>query len=71
MICANIVLKVITDNIKSIFQKAVPSGKIFLSGILRTEENKIKRVLQKNSIKITDTRYSAEWIGIYAIKSEL
>jgi len=68
VICANIILNVISDNISFIFQKTKPSGKIFLSGILKTEENKIKKVLQKNSFKILDIRYNAEWIGIYAGK---
>ena len=70
VICANIILSVISDNINFIFQKTKPSGKIFLSGILKTEENKIKKVLQKNSFKISDIKNSAEWIGNYAKKNE-
>lgn len=69
VICANILSTVIKENIKYIFEKSIPSGKIFLSGILKEEESMIRKFLLKNSFKIIDIRYKSEWIGIYARKN--
>ena len=66
VICANIIRTVIEENIVVIYKKLSPGGKLFLSGILKEEENSIRRCLKKNSFHIFDIIYKAEWIGIYA-----
>jgi ribosomal protein L11 methyltransferase len=71
VICANLTSPVIEENFNSIKLKTATNGKIFLSGILKKEENKMIKILKQNSFIIYDIRNDAEWIGIYARKNRI
>jgi len=68
VIYANIIRSVIESNIKSIYNKLKPGGKLFISGILKEEEDKIKKLLDDNSFTIVEINSKSEWLGIYALK---
>jgi len=68
VICANIIRSVITENIEHISGKIKPNGKLFLSGILLSEDQEILEYLTQYYFEIQDIISSAEWIGIYAVK---
>jgi ribosomal protein L11 methyltransferase len=68
IICANIIRSVIIDNIEHISEKINPGGKLFLSGILLSEDQEILEYLTQYYFEIQDITSSAEWIGIYAVK---
>ena len=68
VICANIIRSVITDNIEHISGKIKSNGKLFLSGILLSEDQEILEYLTQYYFEIQDIISSAEWIGIYAVK---
>ena len=68
VICANIIRSVIIENIEHISGKIKPNGKLFLSGILLTEDQEILEYLTQYYFEIQDIISSAEWIGIYAVK---
>ncbi|MCX6164523.1 MAG: 50S ribosomal protein L11 methyltransferase [Ignavibacteriae bacterium] len=68
VIYANILRNVIEKNLKVIFKKLKNSGKLFISGILADEENKISESLKINNFRIIDKRFKSEWLGIYAVK---
>jgi ribosomal protein L11 methyltransferase len=68
IICANIISSVLIKNMKLIKRKSVKGGKIFLSGILREEEEKMRNVMKENNLELVKIIYKAEWLGIYAKK---
>jgi ribosomal protein L11 methyltransferase len=68
IVCANIISSVLIKNMKLIKRKSVKGGKIFLSGILREEEEKMRNVLKENNLDLVKIIYKAEWLGIYAKK---
>lgn len=70
VIYANILRNVIEKNLNVINEKLKISGKLFISGVLADEENKISHSLEKNNFRIVDKRYKSEWLGIYAIKEK-
>jgi ribosomal protein L11 methyltransferase len=69
IIAANIDSRTIKRNLKSIHEKLVEKGKIFLSGILKKETDKMKAALKKNNFKKIAELHKAEWTGIYAMKA--
>ena len=68
VICANIIRSVILDNIEHIVRKMKSSGKLFLSGILLSEDQEILEYLTQFEFEVMDISSKAEWIGIYAVK---
>lgn len=68
IICANIIRSVIEDNISKIHEKLKSGGKLFISGVLSDEEEKITGVLKRNGFEIKQINYKSEWIGLYAAK---
>lgn len=68
IICANIIRSVIIENIEHISGKIRPNGKLFLSGILLSEDQEILEYLTQYYFEIQDIISSAEWIGVYAVK---
>ena len=68
VICANIIRSVIIDNIEHIRDKINSRGKLFLSGILISEDQEILEYLTQNDFEVVDIASKAEWIGIYAVK---
>lgn len=69
VLCANIIRSVIIENIEHISGKIKPNGKLFLSGILLSEDQEILEYLTQYYFEVQDIISSAEWIGIYAVKS--
>ncbi len=70
IICANIIRSVIIDNIVHINDKLNPGGKLFLSGILLSEDQEILEYLTQHEFEVMDIASKSEWVGIYAIKGE-
>lgn len=68
VICANIIRSVIIDNIEHISGKIKMNGKLFLSGIMLSEDQEILEFLTQYEFEIVDITSNAEWIGIYAVK---
>ncbi len=68
VICANIIRSVVTDKFRHIKDKLVIGGKLFLSGILDSEDQVILELLFQNDFEVVDILKKAEWIGIHAIK---
>ncbi|MBK8549790.1 MAG: 50S ribosomal protein L11 methyltransferase [Ignavibacteria bacterium] len=68
IICANIIRSVIIDNIEHISGKIKMNGKLFLSGILLSEDQEILEYLTQYEFEVADISSNAEWIGIYAVK---
>ncbi len=68
IICANIIRSVIVDNFEKIYEKLKTNGKLFLSGILDSEDRIILELLFQNDIEVIDILKRGEWIGIYAVK---
>lgn len=68
VICANIIRSVIIDNIEHIAGKIKPKGKLFISGILSTEDQEILEYLTQYDFEVVDIIIKSEWIGIYALK---
>lgn len=68
VICANIIRSVIIENIEHLVNKININGKIFLSGILLTEDQEILEHLTQHEFEVMDIISKSEWIGIYAIK---
>jgi len=69
VICANIIRNVITENMEHISEKLNPNGKLFLSGILISDDQEILECLTQNDFEVIDITVKSDWIGIYAIKS--
>lgn len=68
IICANIIRSVIVDNFDHIDNKLNVNGKLFLSGILNSEEQVILDLLFQNDYEVKEILTKSEWIGIYATK---
>lgn len=68
VICANIIRSVIIENIEHITNKINPKGKLFLSGILSSEDQEILEYLTQYEFDVMDIVIKSEWIGIYAVK---
>ncbi len=68
IIAANIISGVIKFNINTIHSKLKQEGKLFLSGILKTEKKEMTDILTENGFLIKDTYEKAEWLGIYCTK---
>lgn len=68
IITANIIRSVITENFEHINDRLKVNGKLFLSGILNTEDQEILELLFQNDYDVEDIVNKSEWIGIYAIK---
>lgn len=68
VVTANIIRSVITDNFEHIKDRLNTNGKLFLSGILNTEDQTILELLFQNDFDVEDIVNGHEWIGIYAIK---
>ena len=69
VITANIIRTVIENNIKSISEKTKHNGKLFVSGVLINETERILEVLSGNGFTVKEILKKAEWLGIYAIKN--
>lgn len=68
IICANIIRSVIIDNIEHVKDKINVNGKLFLSGILLSEDQEILEHLTQHEFEVLDIISKSEWIGIYAVK---
>ncbi len=67
VICANIISSVLKESMGIMRDKLKPRGKLFLSGILREEKSKFRKILEKQ-FKTIEILERSEWIGIYAVK---
>ena len=68
VICANIIRSVIIENIEHISNKIKSKGKLFLSGILISEDQEILEYLTQHDFEVIDIISTSEWISIYAEK---
>lgn len=68
VICANIIRTVVTQNFEHINDKLRTNGKLFLSGILNTEDQEILELLFQNDFEVIDILNKSDWIGVYAVK---
>ena len=68
IIVCNIDRTVILGNLKTIHAKLKPGGKLFITGILREEENEVKDSLKKQKFELIETRNKAEWLAFYTTK---
>ncbi|MBL8006023.1 MAG: 50S ribosomal protein L11 methyltransferase [Ignavibacteria bacterium] len=68
IICANIIRSVITENFEHIINKIKSRGKLFISGILSSEDQEILELLILNDFNVEDIQIKSEWIGIYAVR---
>ena len=68
VICANIIRSVIIENIEHISNKIKSKGKLFLSGILISEDQEILEYLTQHDFEVIDIISKSEWISIYAEK---
>lgn len=68
VICANIIRSVITDNFEHIKDKLKSKGKLFISGVLSSEDQEMLELLILNDFDVEDIQIKSEWIGIYAVK---
>ena len=68
MICANIISSVILENIEHISAKAAKGAKLFISGVLMSEDQDIMDHLFSYDFDIEDIMSKGEWMGIYAVR---
>ncbi len=68
VICANIIRSVIENNIRYIYEKLKSGGKIFISGVLVSETERVLEVLSASGFSVKEVYKKAEWLGIYARK---
>lgn len=68
VICANIIRSVIENNIRYIYEKLKTGGKIFISGVLVSETERVLEVLSASGFSVKELYKKAEWLGIYARK---
>lgn len=68
IVCANIIRSVIVDNFNHVNDKIKTNGKLFLSGILNSEDQVILELLFQNDFDVEDIISNSDWVGIYAIK---
>lgn len=70
IITANITSNVIIANLKNIYDKLIPGGKLFLTGILKEETKELINDLTKHNFLMKELKQRAEWSAFYAIKQE-
>lgn len=68
VVYANILRSVIEKNLGNIYRKLKRGGKLFISGVLADEEDKISASLKTGGFRIVDKRFRAEWLGIFAVR---
>ena len=68
IIVCNIDRTVILGNLKTIHAKLKPGGKLFITGILREEENEVKDSFKKQKFELIETSNKAEWLAFYTTK---
>ncbi|MDQ3022488.1 MAG: 50S ribosomal protein L11 methyltransferase [Bacteroidota bacterium] len=68
VICANIIRSVIIENIEHVKNRINVNGKLFLSGILLSEDQEILEHLTQHEFEVIDIISKSDWIGIYAAK---
>lgn len=68
VIVVNIIRSVIVENIEHIADKINSKGKLFLSGILMSEDQEILEHLTQHEFEIQDIFSKSEWMGIFATK---
>ena len=68
VIVSNIDRTVIVGNVKTINSKLKPNGKLFITGILIEEEQKIKAALNTHNFELIDMKNKTEWLAFYARK---
>ncbi|MCY7363686.1 MAG: 50S ribosomal protein L11 methyltransferase [Ignavibacteria bacterium] len=68
VVCANIIRSVIIENFEHIANKINPKGKLFLSGILSSEDQEVLEYLTQYEFEVIEIAIKSEWIGIYAVK---
>jgi len=68
VICVNIIRSVIENNLGYINTKLKNGGKLFISGILNTEVNKLADKLTESKFIIEKITIKSEWAGIFARK---
>lgn len=68
VICANIIRSVIIDRIEHISDKLNENGKLFISGVLLSEDQEVLEYLTQFHFEIQDITSKGEWIGIFALK---
>ena len=69
VVAANIIRSVIIDNLDEILKRLKEGGKLFLSGVLKEEEELIRKALEEKEVSVVEVRTKAEWLGIYALKN--
>ncbi len=68
VIAANITSNVILPNLKNIYNKLKPGGKLFVTGILKEETETLINELIKHNFLMKELKKRAEWSAFYAIK---
>lgn len=68
IILSNIDRTVITENIKTIYNKLKPNAKLIITGIHFEEEQEIKNTLNIHNFELIEMRNKAEWLAFYARK---
>ncbi len=68
VICANILSSVIIEHIEHICNKAAKGAKLFLSGILMSEDELVMDHVFSNEFDVEDIMSKGEWMGLYAVK---
>jgi ribosomal protein L11 methyltransferase len=68
VITANITSGVIIPNLKHLYSKLEPNGKLFITGILNEESEELINNLTKNNFQLKELSSKAEWSGFYCIK---
>jgi ribosomal protein L11 methyltransferase len=69
VIAANITSNVIIPSLPRIHCKLKKHGKLFVSGILKTERDEMAAELDKHEFEIEDIKNKSEWTSFYAVKS--
>jgi ribosomal protein L11 methyltransferase len=69
VVCANIIRTVIVESFSEINNKLKSGGKLFLSGILCSEDMHIAIELKRYGFELMDKKYSSEWTGYFAVKN--
>lgn len=67
IIAANLTSGVILNNLKQIYNKLKPEGKLFATGILNEEKRKVKDALKEYFV-VKQTITKAQWAGFYCVK---
>ena len=65
VIACNIISSVILKNLGIIRSKLKPAGKLFLTGILKNEQIKLRKAIEDNDMSVIEIRKKAEWIAFY------